>query len=65
MESKIITTDMLKQVTGYERSGDVERCLRDQGIRLFFGKLGPWTTLDLLNAAGGLRHMGQSTSKLT
>ena len=50
----IINTDDLKQITGYERPGDVEKCLKKQGVRFFFGKNGPWTTLDLINAAGGL-----------
>lgn len=53
-----LTTDDLLAMTGYERPGDVERCLREQGVRFFWGKKGPWTTLDLINAAGGLRQSG-------
>jgi hypothetical protein len=30
------------------------RRLREQGIKLFEGKDGPWTTLELVNAAGGI-----------
>lgn len=45
----------LKQLTGYERAGDVERCLAQQGVRFFWGKQGPWTTRELINAAGGLK----------
>lgn len=40
---------------GYSRAADVRRCLTRDGIRYFEGKDGPWTTLDLVNAAGGLR----------
>ena len=54
MTPHLIDTDTLKELTGYERSGDLERYLRDQGIRYFPGRRGPWTTVDLLNAAGGL-----------
>lgn len=39
----------LKKITGYTRQGDVERCLKDQGIKVFWGKSGPWTTLHHLN----------------
>jgi hypothetical protein len=53
----VVTFPQLCEITGYERSGDVERCLRAQGIRMFKGKGGvPWTTIDLINAAGGLLH---------
>lgn len=51
----VLTTDDLKKITSYERAGDVEQCLKKQGIRFFLGKNGPWTTIDLINAAGGLR----------
>ena len=50
----VLSTDALKDITGYERAGDVERCLKKQGIRIFYGRNGPWTTLDLINAAGGI-----------
>lgn len=46
---------LLQQVTGYTRQADLERCLKKQGIRYFYGKDGIWTTLDALNAALGLR----------
>ena len=45
----------LQQITGYERMADIERCLRDQGIRYFRGRHGVlWTTVGLIEAAGGL-----------
>ena len=50
----ILTTEELQKLTGYDRPRDIERCLRDQGVRYFHGKKGPWTTVDLVNAAGGL-----------
>ena len=53
MNSNILSCDQLKGITGYQRSADVARCLRDQGVRVFYGRNGPWTTLDLINLAGG------------
>lgn len=50
----ILTTEDLRTVTGYQRVSDVERCLTGQGVRFFRGKDGPWTTLTLINAAGGV-----------
>lgn len=52
----VLSCEDLKQITGYQRAGDVARCLRDQGVRVFNGRSGPWTTIDLINQAGGLRH---------
>lgn len=59
----ILTTADLKTATGYERSADVERCLRDQGVRFYWGKEGPWTTVDLINAASGLQHAANQTMR--
>lgn len=56
MSSSILTTADLKAATGYERAADIERCLRTQGVRYMRGKDGPWTTVDLVNAASGLRQ---------
>lgn len=53
-----LSTAALFELTGYTRPADVERCLRDQGVKYFWGKDGPWTTLELINAAGGLRQSG-------
>ena len=58
MNSHLIDTMQLSTITGYERCADITRCLRDQGIAFFHGKNGPWTTLDLINAAGGLKSTG-------
>ena len=55
--SSVLTFDDLKRITGYTRRADVERTLREQGIRLFRGRNGPWTTVELVNHAGGLRPM--------
>lgn len=41
-------------ITGYVRVGDVRRCLERQKIRYFFGRDGVWTTIGLVEAAGGL-----------
>lgn len=51
----ILTADELLSGTGYERDGDVKRMLDQQGIHWFPGKDGrPWTTIALINKAGGL-----------
>ncbi len=59
---KVLGADELKEITGYQRPSDVERCLESQGIRFFHGKNGPWTTLDLINAAKGLTTLSQPQS---
>ncbi|MGS8280404.1 DUF4224 domain-containing protein [Pseudomonas aeruginosa] len=51
----VLTFQDLQQVTGYQRRSDVERCLIDQGVRIFRGRSGPWTTIDLINRAGGIK----------
>lgn len=55
MRGSVLETADLLAITGYARAGDAARCLRAQGIRVFDGKDGPWTTLELINAAGGLQ----------
>lgn len=52
---EILTADDLQRATGYDRDGDVTRLFDQQGIRWFPGKGGrPWTTIALINLAGGL-----------
>lgn len=53
--AKVLEFDELQRITGYTRRADVERSLRSQGIKIFTGRKGPWTTLDLVNQAGGIR----------
>ncbi|MGV8887722.1 DUF4224 domain-containing protein [Pseudomonas sp. LT1P18] len=50
----VLTFEDLQCITGYQRRSDVERTLIDQGVRLFRGRTGPWTTLELINQAGGI-----------
>ncbi|WP_256670654.1 MULTISPECIES: hypothetical protein [unclassified Pseudomonas] len=45
----------LQRVTGYQRRSDVERSLTEQGVLIFRGRSGPWTTIDLINRAGGIK----------
>lgn len=45
----------LQRITGYQRRSDVEKTLLEQGIRMFRGRTGPWTTLDLINQAAGFK----------
>ena len=53
-DNVLVFTD-LRRITGYQRRSDVERSLVDQGVRLFRGRTGPWTTLDLINQAAGMK----------
>jgi len=56
MTTALISTEQLKTVTGYDRPGDIERCLRSAGIRFFYGKGGRIvTTTDAINAALGIQ----------
>ena len=50
----VISSDELKAITGYQRPADAARCLREQGGTVFNGRRGPWTTIDLINKAGGI-----------
>lgn len=53
----ILEHDELQAMTGYDRPADIERCLQRQGIKVFHGRRGKlWTTVDLVNAAGGLHR---------
>lgn len=49
----ILTFEDLQQLTGYTKRSGVERALRRQGIRWFWGRHGPWTTIEMVNQAGG------------
>ncbi|MFC0708857.1 DUF4224 domain-containing protein [Azorhizophilus paspali] len=53
--SSILTFEDLQRITGYQRRADVERTLIEQGVRLFRGRVGPWTTIALINQAGGVK----------
>ena len=55
----ILTFQDLQSITGYNRRADVERILLDQGVRIFRGRTGPWTTLELINQAGGIKSASQ------
>lgn len=54
MRGSLVECADLLAITGYEKPGDAARKLRAQGIRVFEGKDGIWTTLELINAAGGI-----------
>ena len=53
----ILTTDELKARLGCETAGELKRALRKDGIVYFGNRDKPWTTLDMINAAG-LKKMG-------
>ena len=50
----VLSCEDLRAITGYQRAADIERCLAEQGVKTFRGRCGPWTTIDLINQAGGL-----------
>jgi len=50
----VLSFEDLQRITGYQRRSDVEKTLLDQGIRMFRGRTGPWTTIDLINSAAGI-----------
>lgn len=52
--TSVLDFEDLQRITGYQRRSDVERTLIEQGIRMFRGRTGPWTTIDLINLAGGV-----------
>lgn len=61
----LLTTDDLLKVTGFDREGDLKRLFDQQGIKWFPGKGGrPWTTMALINQAGGLFPTGQPVRAL-
>lgn len=51
----LVTQDELALSTGYTRAGDIEKCLRKQGVRVLYGRGGKiFTTTDAINVALGL-----------
>lgn len=50
----VLTFEDLQQLTGYKRAADVESALEESGIRYFASRKGCWTSLALVNAAGGI-----------
>lgn len=55
----VLTFEDLQRLTGYTRRSSVEKALRKQGIRWFWGRHGPWTTVAMINQAGGLQPATQ------
>lgn len=53
----LVPFDALKVISGYQQTGAIERWARKQGIKLFYGRNGPWTTIEIINAAAGLGTM--------
>ncbi|MDX1489697.1 MAG: hypothetical protein R3332_00270 [Pseudohongiellaceae bacterium] len=51
----ILNSEQLKEITGYQREGDLTRYLDENGIPHFRSKNGIWTTVELVNAAGMAR----------
>lgn len=55
--STVLTFEDLQRITGYQRRSDVERSLINQGIRMFRGRTGPWTTLGLIHQEAGIESV--------
>jgi Domain of unknown function (DUF4224) len=53
LQPGFVTYEALKELTGYERRSDIERLLQSQGIRFFYSRYGLWTTMTIINNAGG------------
>lgn len=50
----LVTQAQLAEATGYkpDQAARIEKCLRDQGIQLFYGRAGCiWTTTELIAQA--------------
>lgn len=45
----------LKTATGIKRNGELEQWLKNNGVKFFYGKQGPFTTQEALNEALGVR----------
>ncbi len=52
--SNIIGAEQLHSITGINQDRALERYLEQSNIRYFPSKNGPWTTIGLIEAAGGL-----------
>lgn len=53
----ILDSQTLLRLTNCKREGDCKRVLEAQGIAVFDGRQGIWTTIQLVNAAG-MNKMG-------
>lgn len=48
----LVNATQLREITGYTQDGHMMNALEKQGIACFYGRNGPWTTVDLINMAG-------------
>jgi hypothetical protein len=56
MSSILIDSEQLLKATGYERQGDLEKCLRKNGIPFVRGRSGCiFTTAEAVNQALGIK----------
>lgn len=62
--SNIVQFEDLQKATKLKDCGRIEKKLKADGIRFFYGKKGViYTTLDLINAAGGLSKVELNKEK--
>ncbi len=54
MNTQIVTQNDLQEILGYKRPGDIARWLRDNGIHYFYKQGRVFTTIGLIESAGGL-----------
>lgn len=62
-ESGIVFSDQLARATGLEKPAAIKRKLEADGIPVFMGKDGPWTTVELITAAGKAKMGASDTAK--
>lgn len=56
MSSILIDSEQLQKATGYDRPGDLEKCLRKNGIPFVRGRSGRiFTTAEAVNQALGIK----------
>jgi hypothetical protein len=60
----LLTEDQLREWTGYHRRADLERVMRENGIRVLYGRDGRLcTTLSAVEVALGVRAASSGTSR--
>ena len=53
-DNSIIAFEQLQKITGFEQKGAIKRHLTASGVRFFETPRSIYTTIELLNSAGGL-----------
>lgn len=65
LPANILDQDQIAAAMGYERVGDAEKKLIEQGIRPIYGRRGCFfVTIDMLNAARGVGTASANSEEL-